>query len=253
MALVDRGAARSRTGRGRSCGCPGCGATSIGTGVSDNERRPGLHGATAQKAPTQTEDKARTGNRSAKKQIFNEASHKLGYWRPTPKAEDARCGRSQALRSAGGHQAGRNHRRQQGRARTRRARRRLRRHRDEPAVHRAGHLHHPPSRRACDDGWRLRGRLADLLGPDDHRLNQVRGVHHARPQPWGRRHHGAGLPPPASQGHPRGDAGDPRHLRRRAVLRRRDHHARDLGPRLGSGPEGGRAAARSPRACRFRL
>ena len=43
---------------------------------------------------------------------------------------------------------------------------------------------------------------------------------------------------PAPQGGPRGGAGDARHLRRGAVLRRRDHHARDLGPRLASGPEG---------------
>ena len=75
------------------------------------------------------------------------------------------------------------------------------------------------------------GRLADLLGPDDHRLNQLRGLHHRAPT-VGRRHHGAGLPPPASPGHLAATLltlG----LRRGAALRRRDHHARDLGPRLG--------------------
>ena len=59
--------------------------------MSDNERRPGLHGAAAQKTPTQTEDEGRTGNRSAKKRILHEASHKLGYFAPpTPKAAEAR-------------------------------------------------------------------------------------------------------------------------------------------------------------------
>ena len=45
------------------------------------------------KEPPKAEDgKVRTGKRPGEKQIFNEASHKLGYWRPeapSDKAEDA--------------------------------------------------------------------------------------------------------------------------------------------------------------------
>ena len=133
------------------------------------------------------------------------------------------------------------------RAGPRRARDRLRGHRHEPALHRAGHLHASPRRRPPDRGRRLRHRLADLLGADDRRLDQVRGLHHARPQPRRRRDHGADGAGPAPQGAARGRARDARDLRRRAVLRRRHDHAGDLGDVRGRGPERGDAEPRASR------
>ena len=52
----------------------------------------------------------------------------------------------------------------------------------------------------------------------------------------------------ARQGHP----GHARHLRRLAVLRRRHHHAGDLGALGGRGPEGRRARPESTACCRSR-
>jgi KUP system potassium uptake protein len=62
--------------------------------VSENDPRHKhpLHEAshTVVKAPPQTDDrKVRTGRRPPEKRIFNEAAHKLGYWRPeAPSKED---------------------------------------------------------------------------------------------------------------------------------------------------------------------
>ena len=89
--------------------------------------------------------------------------------------------------------------------------------------------------------------VADLLGADHRGLDQVRRLHHARPQPRRRRDHGAERADPAPQGAPRGGAGDARDLRRRAVLRRRDDHAGDLGHLGGRGPQGRDAEPRAPR------
>ena len=130
---------------------------------------------------------------------------------------------------ARGRGARRRRPRQQGRPGARRARRRVWRHRHQPAVRRAGHLHQARRCGAPHDRRRLRGRLFDLLGIDDHRLGQVRMAAHARPQPGRRRSYGPGRAHPAARDRPGGAAGHPRHLRRRPVPRRRHDHPGDLG------------------------
>ena len=61
-----------------------------------------------------------------------------------------------------------------------------------------------------------------------------------------RRDHGADGAPAAQSGPVRHGAGHARHLRRRAVLRRRHHHTRDLRPRLDPGRQGRDPGPRAP-------
>ena len=93
-------------------------------------------------------------------------------------------------------------------------------------------------------GRRLRRHLARLLVDHDHRLDQVRDLHHARRQRRRGRDHGPDRADPARRAPPaplgQGRAGRARDLRRVAVLRRRDDHAGDLGALGGRGPRGRR-------------
>ena len=87
------------------------------------------------------------------------------------------------------------------------------------------------------------------------RLDQVRHVHHARRQRRRGRHHGADRADPAAaltEPPDAGRAGRARHLRRGAVLRRRDDHAGDLGAVGGRGPRGRRARRWSRSSSRSR-
>ncbi len=127
------------------------------------------------------------------------------------------------------------------------ARGRVRGHRHQPAVHRAGHLQLVQGHRAHHSGDRVRDRVVDLLGADGGRIDQVRRLHHARPQPRRRWNHGADRLAAAQQGRPRSAAGDARDLRRGAVLRRRHDHPGDLGARRDPGSAGRHAGAVPPR------
>ena len=81
-----------------------------------------------------------------------------------------------------------------GRAHRRRLGRRLRRHRDEPALRAADALRVRPPRRAPDAGHGVRRHLARHLDDHDHRLGQVRDLHHARRQRRRGRDHGPHRP-----------------------------------------------------------
>ena len=94
-----------------------------------------------------------------------------------------------SLRGARRSRSRRGGSRRPGGAHARSARRGLRRHRHEPALHRAGPLHLIQGDGAPHRRERLRRRLTDLLGADDRRVDQVRGLHHARAQPWRRWDH----------------------------------------------------------------
>ena len=129
------------------------------------------------------------------------------------------------------------------------ARRRVRRHRHEPAVRDAHGVRDRP-RPAPDRGRRLRRHLARVLGDHAGRHGQVRPADHARRQPRRGRDHGpdrAGARHPGRPALHQAGARLARHLRRGAVLRRRDDHAGDLGAVGGRGPRGGVAVDRIAR------
>ena len=103
----------------------------------------------------------------------------------------------------------------------------------------------PAARAAADAGDRARRALAGVLVARPDRERQVPRLRHARRQPRRGRH------PRAPRAHRRRDARGPavvaaRALRRGAPLRRRHHHAGDLGARGRRGARG-RDARRWPR------
>ena len=179
---------------------------------------------------------------------FNEAAHKLGYWpvRPGPAAEHG------AVRRAAG--GGRRHprrgrpRRPDG-ARARSAGHRLRRHRDQPALRRAGDLHaHANAARTTPAGvygvvslifWTLMilvsikyaGFIMRAHNRGDGGIMALTALVKRRRVPGGRARHA-------------------RHLRRRTVLRRRHHHPGDLGDLGGRGPQHRRPRASPISWCR---
>ena len=196
---------------------------------SASARRPrDEHGAQAQPARGGPQDRLRrsTGGQRARRGVRGHAEAVRGAGRLQPR-------RDRSSR-AGGPGAGC-------------ARGRLRGHRHQPAVHRAGHLQLVQGHGAHHAGDRVRDRVVDLLGADGRRVDQIRGLHHARAQPRRRRDHGADRPAAAQQGRPRSAARDARDLRRRAVLRRRHDHPRDLGARRDPGSSGRHAGAGAPR------
>src|SRR5438067_1724178 len=110
---------------------------------------------------------------------------------------------------------------------------RLRRHRDEPALHVAHGVH----RHACASAHareRPRHPLCTLLVADDRRDAQIRITDHARRQPRRGRHPRVDR---ARRARAREQSAPPvvarrlRHFRRGDVLRRRHDHARDYGAR----------------------
>jgi hypothetical protein len=123
-----------------------------------------------------------------------------------------------------------------------RPRGRLRRHRNEPALHDA-RVHRAPAGRVAD-GRDARGPLADLLVARPRRQRQVPRLHHEGRQPRRGGHLRAaradprpprGLHAPA-QGPARPRARRRHHPDRRGPpFRRRHHHARDLGAWRGRG------------------
>ena len=101
-------------------------------------------------------------------------------------------------------------------------------------------------RPAARPGQRARRAVAGVLVDDAGRHGQVRDGDHARRQPRRRRHPGAdggGAAQPADRLAAGLRRRHPRHLRHRAVLRRRRDHAGDLGAVGGRGPGGRRAGA----------
>ena len=165
--------------------------------IAEPERRPVAPGPAAR----------RPGGRPGLRRSFNEAA-------PQARALAGRAGAARATAEA----LGRSERRPPTTIATssptpaggpgpRRAGDRLRRHRDEPALHRAGRSSPPTLRPPPTTRPGSTGRLADLLVADDRGLDQVRRLHHAGPQPRRRRDHGADRADPAPQGRPRrGDA-----------------------------------------------
>ena len=115
-----------------------------------------------------------------------------------------------------------------------RTRRGVRRHRDQPDLHRADGVQpqrSPP--RAAQRPQRLRHRLADLLVDHGHRHAHLREPRDARRQRRRGRHHGPDHPAAPlgirdASPH-RVDPGRARRLRRLLVLRRQHDHACDLG------------------------
>ena len=115
------------------------------------------------------------------------------------------------------------------RAVARRAGRRLRRHRDEPALHDPADLHRRPSDGAVAAS-RLRRAVADRLGAPRGRHAEVRAPDPPRRQPRRGRHHGARRADRArDEDAPEDRPRDHRRARRVALLRRRHADACHLG------------------------
>ncbi len=197
---------------------------------------------------TEAGDGVRTGERPVQKRTLNEAAHKLGDW--APPASDSREDESDAAR-----------RRFEALADSKRD---VIAHAGRAALALGalgvvyGDIGTSPlyTEQVIFSSYRatahvtpavvLRRRLIDLLGADGRRVDQVRGLHHARAQPRRRRHHGADGAAPAQPSDPSRAAGDARDLRRGAVLRRRHHHPGDLGPRFDPGGAGRHSSAGAP-------
>ena len=103
-------------------------------------------------------------------------------------------------------------------------------------------------RRHPRDG--VRDRVADPVGADLHRHDQVRAVHPARRQQRRGRHAHADGARAEGHGPQRARHHPARHDRRRPVLWRRHHHAGDLGALGRRGPDARQRPPSSTMSCR---